>query len=159
MSAATCETAPRVRPERKTVAPWSANSLATAVPTAPPAPKMTARLFFNKDVDVDTVFIRSLPFNACSREQFIFLLRSRNQAADRGAYTGRFFANMPGRRFRPRGGGRGRDVGRGPLWMSSCRPPRSPSPRSPSALRPSTARGAGAHRGPIPPHPPPRPYG
>src|SRR5438309_486134 len=87
MSAATCETAPRVRPERKTVAPWSANSLATAVPTAPPAPKMTARLFFNKDVDVDAVFIRLLPFNACSREQFIFLLRSRNQAADRGVPT------------------------------------------------------------------------
>src|SRR5258706_12611234 len=151
MSAATCSTAPSVRPERKTVAPWSANSLATAVPTAPPAPKMTARLFFNKDVDVDAVFIRSLPFNACSREQFIFLLRSRNQAADRGAYTGRFFANMPGKRLRPRRGGRGRDVGMGPLWMSS--PPETERPSSFHRQR----RGRPQGSPPIPSPPPPPP--
>src|SRR6266567_5190859 len=72
MSAATCSTALSVRPERKTMAPWAANSLATAVPTAPLAPKMTACLFFNKDVDVDAVFIRSFPFHACFWEQFLF---------------------------------------------------------------------------------------
>src|SRR6266849_4605843 len=62
MSAATCSTALSVRLERKTVAPWAANSLATADPTAPPAPKMTARLFFNKGVDVDAVFITFISF-------------------------------------------------------------------------------------------------
>jgi hypothetical protein len=33
-----------VRPERKTRAPCAASSLATALPTSPPAPKMTAVL-------------------------------------------------------------------------------------------------------------------
>jgi hypothetical protein len=57
-----------LRPERKTVAPWAANSLATPVPTSPLAPKMTACLFCNKDVDVDAVVIGSFPFNMIHRK-------------------------------------------------------------------------------------------
>src|SRR5690348_6680281 len=62
MSAATCSTASRVRPERKTVAPCAANSLATILPTEPPAPKMTACLFCNNVVDGDAVVICSFSF-------------------------------------------------------------------------------------------------
>src|SRR5258708_3755657 len=76
----------------------------------------------------------------------------------RGApYTGRFFANRPGKRLRPRRGGGGWDVASGGGARRGARAPPPPPPE---------ARGATPHAcppppapDPPPPHPPPRPYG
>src|SRR5258706_7459696 len=60
--------------------------------------------------------------------------------AGRGApYTGRFFANMPGKRLRPRRGGRGWDVAWGSVFRGGGNPFRCPSCFPPERT-PRTAR-------------------
>jgi len=67
--------------------------------------------------------------------------------------TGRFFANMPGKRLRPRRGGSGWDVGWGPLWSPFVLPSTAPRATTRVPTQPITTPAPTGTRGLLPKKP------